>query len=423
MEDWKEYKYTELASLIGGGTPKTTEASYWNGNIPWLSVKDFCGNSKYVYKTEKHITELGLRKSSTKLLHRGDIIISARGTVGEIAMLLYDMAFNQSCFGIRANVNVINNHYLYYLTKTKVRELQNSSHGSVFDTITKDTFENINCYIPNINEQIKIAAILSSFDDKIELNRRINGNLEQQAQALFKAWFVDFEPFKDGKFVDSELGRIPEGWKVGRFNNIIESTLSGDWGKERQEGNYIKKVFCLRGADIPDVKTGNIGYMPIRFILEKNFATKALTAGNLVIEISGGSPTQSTGRICRISHELLTKYNNSIVCTNFCKAIRPMVGYSSFMYYMWEKLYNEGVMFSYENGTTGIKNLDINGLTQKEPIIIPPIEVALNFEKYVDIYYNKIQKNGIESEQLSHLRDTLLPRLMSGELNVNTITE
>ncbi len=92
-------------------------------------------------------------------------------------MLPYDMAFNQSCFGIRANVNVINNHYLYYLTKTKVRELQNSSHGSVFDTITKDTFENINCYIPNINEQIKIAAILSSLDDKIELNRRINGNL------------------------------------------------------------------------------------------------------------------------------------------------------------------------------------------------------------------------------------------------------
>ena len=178
MEDWKEYKYTELASLIGGGTPKTSETSYWNGNIPWLSVKDFCGNSKYVYKTEKHITELGLCNSSTKLLHRGDIIISARGTVGEIAMLPRDMAFNQSCFGIRANAKVINNHYLYYLTKTKVRELQNSSHGSVFDTITKDTFENIHCSIPNINEQIKIAAILSSLDDKIELNRRINDNLK-----------------------------------------------------------------------------------------------------------------------------------------------------------------------------------------------------------------------------------------------------
>ena len=255
----------------------------------------------------------------------------------------------------------------------------------------------------------------------VRRNKPRNRNLEQQAQALFKAWFVDFEPFKDGNFIDSELGKIPEGWKIGRFNNIIELMLSGDWGKERQGGNYIKKVFCLRGADIPDIKSGNKGNMPIRFILEKNFATKALTAGNLIIEISGGSPTQSTGRVCRISHGLLTKYNYSIVCTNFCKAIRPIAGYSSFMYYMWEKLYNEGVMFSYENGTTGIKNLDINGFTQKEPIIIPPIEVALNFEKYVDVYYNKIQRNGIESEQLSHLRDALLPRLMSGELKIDNL--
>ena len=100
-----------------------------------------------------------------------------------------------------------------------------------------------------------------------------------------------------------------------------------------------------------------------------------------------------------------------------------MAGYSSFMYYMWEKLYNEGIMFSYENGTTGIKNLDINGFTQKEPIIIPPIEVVRNFERYIDVYYNKIQRNGVESEQLSCLRDTLLPRLMSDELSINTITE
>ena len=326
------------------------------------------------------------------------------------------------CF--RANSNVDNSYFYYLLSQQEFFDyIMSGAKGCKMPRGDKKQIMQWKVELPPLDEQKHIASVLLSLDEKIELNRRINGNLEQQAQALFKAWFVDFEPFKDGKFVDSELGRIPEGWKVGRFNNIIESTLSGDWGKERQEGNYIKKVFCLRGADIPDVKIGNKGYMPIRFILEKNFATKALTAGNLVIEISGGSPTQSTGRICRISHELLTKYNNSIVCTNFCKAIRPMVGYSSFMYYMWEKLYNEGVMFSYENGTTGIKNLDINGLTQKEPIIIPPIEVALNFEKYVDIYYNKIQKNGIESEQLSHLRDTLLPRLMSGELNVNTITE
>lgn len=178
MEEWKEYKYTDCALIIGGGTPKTTEKKYWNGIIPWLSVKDFCGEAKYVYSSEKTITDLGLQNSSTKLLNKNDIIISARGTVGEIAMIPFEMAFNQSCFGIRANIDLITPDYLYYLTKTKVRELRNASHGSVFDTITKDTFDNIICKVPSIEYQKKVANILSSLDDKIELNRRINENLE-----------------------------------------------------------------------------------------------------------------------------------------------------------------------------------------------------------------------------------------------------
>ncbi len=425
MEQWNIIKAYDYCYNVTDGThdsPKQTEFG------KYLITSKHIKDNRIDFESAYKISEDDYNKIITRSkVDQWDIIISMIGAYCGFCCI---ESSKQTDYAIK-NVGLLKvgnelkcKWLYYYLTSPHGKQqLSKLRSGSSQPYISLGALRNLDIPVPNENTMNDIVSILSSLDDKIELNRRINGNLEQQAQALFKAWFVDFEPFKDGKFVDSELGRIPEGWKVGRFNNIIESTLSGDWGKERQEGNYIKKVFCLRGADIPDVKIGNKGYMPIRFILEKNFATKALTAGNLVIEISGGSPTQSTGRICRISHELLTKYNNSIVCTNFCKAIRPMVGYSSFMYYMWEKLYNEGVMFSYENGTTGIKNLDINGLTQKEPIIIPPIEVALNFEKYVDIYYNKIQKNGIESEQLSHLRDTLLPRLMSGELNVNTITE
>ena len=98
MTEWKTYRYTEIADLIGGGTPKTSEPLYWDGDIPWLSVKDFVGDSKYVFSTEKHITKLGLENSSTKLLQKDDIIISARGTVGEMAMIPFPMSFNQSCF-------------------------------------------------------------------------------------------------------------------------------------------------------------------------------------------------------------------------------------------------------------------------------------------------------------------------------------
>lgn len=244
MEEWKTYKYSDLCLILGGGTPKTSVPEYWNGNIPWLSVKDFNGDRKYVYKTEKTITEKGLNNSATKLLQKDDIIISARGTVGEMAMIPFPMAFNQSCFGIRAN-SLVDNHFLYYITKTKVEELKKSSHGSVFDTITRDTFEKLLCSIPHLDEQKRISSFLSTLDDKIELNRRINENLEQQAQTLFKSWFVDFEPFKNGKFVDSELGMIPKGWKVGQlldFGKII-------CGKTPSKN--IKEFF---GGDIPFIK-------------------------------------------------------------------------------------------------------------------------------------------------------------------------
>ncbi len=253
------------------------------------------------------------------------------------------------------------------------------------------------------------------------LNKPINDNLEQQAQALFKSWFVDFEPFKDGKFVDSELGMIPEGWKVGTLSDIILSTIGGDWGKDSLLGNYSKEVFCIRGADIPEIRKGNKGKMPTRFILEKNYLSKALEPDNIVVEISGGSPTQSTGRICIISDELKQKYNNSLICTNFCRAIKPYNGYASYIYYLWDMLYNKGVMFLYENGTTGIKNFDINRFIEKEQIIIPTKEVTERFTHIIELLSKQIQQKGTETESLVNIRDSLLPKLMSGELKVNDL--
>ena len=172
-----KYKLSEIMYIFGGGTPKTTVPEYWNGDIPWLSVKDFNNDYRYVYDTEKHISELGLKNSSTMLLQSDDIIISARGTVGEIAMIPYPMAFNQSCYGLRAKRDIVDGTFLYYLIKDNVRLLKRNTHGSVFDTITRDTFEGINVDLPDLSEQKKIAFILSKIDEKIELNNKINNNL------------------------------------------------------------------------------------------------------------------------------------------------------------------------------------------------------------------------------------------------------
>lgn len=406
MAEWLKTTLIDIVELIGGGTPKTSKAEYWGGNINWLSVKDFNNENRYVYSTEKTITKEGLNNSSTKLLKKDDIIISARGTVGELAMIPFPMAFNQSCYGIRAKEG-IDSIFLYYLIKNSVRKLKAITHGSVFDTITRDTFANIEVAIPDIKTQHRIAKMLADIDDKVENNQRINNNLEQQAQALFKEWFID----------------NPENicWSTGTFRELIQSTLNGDWGKETPTGNNIEKVYCIRGADIPEVKAGNKGKMPTRYILPKNLANKKLEAGDIVVEISGGSPTQSTGRCTAITQSLLDRYDSSMVCTNFCKAIKPKNGYSLFVYYYWQYLYEKSVFFSYENGTTGIKNLDFTGFIETEPIIVPPFDKVQAFDDYCKSIFNQVFANGKQSEQLTSLRDTLLPSLMFGELDVSNI--
>lgn len=423
MEGWTKYKIGDLCSI--SSSKRIFAKEYQSSGIPFFRGKEIIEKQKgenvssELYISKSRYDEI---KNKFGVPKEGDMLLTSVGTLGIPYIVKNEIFYfkdgNLTWF---TDFNGINSKFLYYwfLSPIAQNAINAKAIGSTQKALTINTLSKFEIDVPNIDTQNRIVSILSSLDDKIEVNRRINENLEQQAQALFKAWFVDFEPFKDGKFVDSELGMIPEGWKVGTFKNIISSTLSGDWGKEQAQGNYSRKVFCIRGADIPDIRIGNKGNMPTRFILEKNFQAKVLMNGDVVIEISGGSPTQSTGRICRISHELLKKYNHAIICTNFCRAIKPLPQYSSFLYYMWNMLYNQQVMFSYENGTTGIKNLDINGFIQKELIAIPPINIASEFEKMVQIYYDKIQSNGMESEKLAALRDTLLPKLMSGELKIN----
>lgn len=149
-KSWQQYLLSDVIDLIGGGTPKTSVVEYWNGKIPWLSVADFNTGKKFVFESEKKITEKGLRNSSTKLLNKDDIIISARGTVGVIAMIGKQMAFNQSCYGVRAKKSFSTNEYIYYLLKNTVDNFLQKSHGGVFDTITQNTFKEIEIKLPQL---------------------------------------------------------------------------------------------------------------------------------------------------------------------------------------------------------------------------------------------------------------------------------
>lgn len=392
---------SDLVDVIGGGTPKTTEESYWNGSIPWLSVKDFCGDKKYVYNTEKSITVEGLNNSSTKLLHKDNIIISARGTVGELAMIPYDMAFNQSCFGLIPKGNN-DPHFVYYLLKDKVRSLKSQTQGSVFDTITKATFDRIECADYSEEDQHRIASILSSFDRKIELNNKINSDLEEMAQAIFKNWFVDFEPFKDGKFVDSELGKIPEGWKVGCLGDM-GAVVCGKT-PSKSNSNYY-------GGDIPFIKIPDMH-------------------GNVFVESSEDRLTE-LGSLSQIK-KLIPPYSLMVSCiatvglvsintkpSHTNQQINTVIPHNkSALFYLYQYIKNNEELLK-NMGRGGTTTLNVNTRSFSNIRLLIPSEIALEqFHRVVEGLFKKIELNLHESRTLSTLRDTLLPRLMSGELEV-----
>lgn len=392
------YRLDEIVDVTMGQSPKSEYYNTEKNGYPFLQ-----GNRTFGFKYPTFDTYTTVMTKSAKA---GDVIMSVRAPVGALNITPVDMCLGRGVCSLRMKNG--NQSFLFYMMKYYISHLLKKESGTVFGSVNRNDIIGLEVDIPeDVEEQNKIARYLEMIDDKIELNNAINNNLEQQAQALFKEWFIN-----NSENVD---------WTISTFSSLIQSTLNGDWGKERPIGNNTEKVYCIRGADIPEVNAGNKGKMPTRYILSKNLANKKLEAGDIVVEISGGSPTQSTGRCAAITQSLLDRYDSNMLCTNFCKAIKPRTGYSLFIYYYWQYLYEKGVFFSYENGTTGIKNLDFSGFIETEPIFIPPIDKVRAFDDYCKSIFNQVFANGKQSEQIALLRETLLPKLMSGELDVSEI--
>ena len=407
-------QFTTLASLTADGKGSygigASAVPFSKDLYTYLRITDIKDDGTLNLQDLKSVDD---EKASEYLLKPNDIVFARTGaSTGR--NYFYDGTdgeFVYAGFLIKFSIDErkVNPKYIKYFCQSKQYKdwINSFNTGSTRGNINAQTLGKMP--IPLIERKIQdaLVSILSSIDEKIKKNNEINNNLEQQAQALFKEWFID-NPENDD-------------WSAGTFRELIQSTLNGDWGKEAPTGNNTEKVYCIRGADIPEVKAGNKGKMPTRYILPKNLANKKLEAGDIVVEISGGSPTQSTGRCTAITQSLLDRYDSSMVCTNFCKAIKPKNGYSLFVYYYWQYLYEKGVFFSYENGTTGIKNLDFTGFIETEPIIVPTFDKVQAFDDYCKSIFNQVFANGKQSEQLASLRDTLLPKLMSGELDVSNI--
>ena len=276
----------------------------------------------------------------------------------------------------------------------------------------------------SISEE-SIGKFILDINKKLHLNEQINQNLEALAKQLYYYWFVQFDfPNEEGKPYKSSGGKmkysdelqmdIPEAWNVCRLSEFICKNNTGDWGADEYSAKTPTEVGCIRGADI--VKLNGL---PKRYIKESN-KTKLLAEWDVVIEVSGGSPVQATGRSAFITPGVIKRNGGKLTCSNFCHAFSfSDFRYSSYFIYIWKMFYDNNIMFNYEGKTSGIKNFMTETFLANKWVKAPE-EIAYIFFNRVKELYAKIDANIEENNYLIKQRGELLPLLMNGQVSLNS---
>ena len=408
MEEWKEYKLGDLIDFISGGTPNKNTPKFWDGDIPWISAKTMYVD--FVSTSDLFISQEGLEAGS-KLAPKGTILLLTRGSglfnTIPICKVVSPVAFNQDVKCLYSkNEDLISNDFLFYWLKGNEQTITNILETTSIGAGKIDTkrFLDLPINLPSLVEQDKLVKIASSLFEKIKINNAINDNLEHQAQALFKSWFVDFEPFRDQSFVESELGMIPDGWRVGTLNNICTTN------RRKLKGQITRPIKYL--------DTGNITKNKIEILqsLNPNIDTIPSRARRCVTE---GDIVYSTVRPNQEHYGfLINPPSDLIVSTGFCVITS---NWSVYRYYIYQYLIQDSIIATLQaiaeqqvSTYPSLNASDIENLL----VVIPPIEVAEKYAKIVLPLYLKMEENQSESHRLSQLRDTLLPKLMSGEIKL-----
>ena len=420
----KKYKLGEICTIVPGYAFKA--ADFGKGLNYVIKIKDIMPPYIDILHSEKVETVID-KKYEIKY---GDFVMAMTGaTIGKIGKLQID---SESKAYINQRVckfipeAFCDKEYLYY--KLNTQEFQRFIYNNVDSKLAQPNIGHPTIYkyeleLPLLSEQRRIGQFLKAIDDKINLNRAINHNLEAMAKQLYDYWFVQFDfPNEEGKPYKSSGGKmvwneklkreIPEGWKDITLNAFIDKNKSGDWGYDTPRDGTIK-VGCVRGADI--IKLNDV---PTRHITSQH-SDRLLEDGDIVIEISGGSPVQATGRVALITDGVIGRNGGALVCSNFCQSfsMKRRV-FSKYFYYLWKNLYDNDNMFNFEGKTSGIKNFQIDVFLANH-WFEPLKELIEAFHAVVSKYHLMIDQNIIENNNLTKQREELLPLLMNGQASLN----
>ena len=396
MEEWKLKDICDLIVDCPHSTAKDEGHGY-----PLIRTPNV-GKGRLLLQNVHRVNELVYKARNERAIPSvWDIILAREAPVGNAAIIMpgQKVCLGQRVVLIRANNCIVNPMFLvYYLLSDNIQhKLKNNANGAVVAHLNMEEIRNLKVSLPDIKIQNRVASILSSIDDKIDCNRRINDNLEQQAQALFKSWFVDFEPFKDGEFVVSELGLIPKGWRMGELCEIADITMgvSPSGTSYNTDGNG--EVFYQGRAEF--------GFRFPKRNMYTSEAKRIAEADTVLVSVRApvGDINVAEERCC-IGRGLA-----SVKSKNNC---------NSFILYL---MHNLKPVFNRFNGEGTVFGSINKKAFEELQVLIPDEKAISDFESIANSLDCLIKKTEQESRRLAQLRDTLLPRLMSGELKVNEI--
>jgi len=411
--EWEIKKIEEIANVLTGGTPSRKNKEYWGGDINWVKSQEV--RKYFIWETEEKITEKGMRKSNAKRIYPPNTVLIALygATAGEVALLKVPATVNQAIAALEGHK--ASNLFLFHLLLANKERLKDVSIGSAQQNLYLKDIKNFEVVLPPANdEQSRIATVLSWFDDLIENKKRQNEILEKTAMAIFKSWFVDFEPFKDEEFVDSELGRVPEGWEVKAIGEVAEfvkglSYRSNELVDNLTEGEIFitLKIFKRGGGFRPEYKY----YKGNRYSEEQ-----VVYDGDLVIALTDmTSDAKVVGAPALVI--LPPDRNKGILSLDAAKLNAPQY-MKEYVYLYLKDSQEENSTFA--NGVN-VLHLNLNLFKVGKLILIPPQPILQHFHSLVEPLFQKIILNQRQIMVLRKIRDALLPKLVFGKLRVTKI--
>ena len=428
--EWLTATVESLSRIVcSGGTPRTGVADYYDGgSIPWVTTTEVDYNR--IVQTDKCITEAGLAASSAKMVPPGTVIVAmyGRGTAGRVAMAGVPLTTNQACCNLVVDETQADARFVYYSLWSNFSKLDALANGSVQQNLSAGVIRAFEILVPPLSEQRAIAHILGTLDDKIELNRRMARTLEDMARALFKAWFVDFEPVRakmDGRWrpgeslpglpahlydlfpdrlVDSELGEIPEGWEVQPVGGLAD-VVGGTTPSTKVAAYWEGGTHCW--ATPKDL--AGLAH-PVLLGTERHVTDSGLSKTGSGLLPAGTVLLSSRAPIGYLAvAEVPVAINQGFI------AMRPKQGIASVFLLMWAEIANDEIM-SRANGSTF---LEISkGNFRPIPVVVPSESVMRVFEKHAGGHYSRIVECVRQTQVLTEVRNALLPRLVSGEVRV-----